>query len=592
MSSPAQQPRLWRQLRRILAYARPQRLPILIGLLVFMAANGLSLVLPLGIRTLLDTALQRSEPSLLHMLALGLLGLFLVRFALGYVGAYLLMLAGERMVLDLRKHLYRHLHSLDLRFFHDQRIGDLSSRLSSDTAAIRNAVTETLAAALLQLVQLVGALAIMLAINWRLSLLVLLAAPAATFISQTFAPRLRKIAHAVQEQLGRTLAVAQEALAGYQVVKAFARGPYETGRYGQALEKLFVTARTSARINSFFRSLIALVAAISTIALFWFGGLEVIQGRLSAGDLVAFLFYSQMITQSLTLLAQQYTEIHLILGVSRRVFEILDLEPAIRDAPDARALPTTRGHLAFEGVSFGYTPGHPVLHDIALTVEPGETVAIVGASGAGKTTLLHLVNRFFEPTAGRILLDGCDLRELKVDWLREQVAFVPQDTFLFGLTVRENIRYGRLDADDREIEEAAVTANAAEFILQLPAGYETEIGERGVKLSGGQRQRLAIARALLKDAPILVLDEATSAVDSVSERLIQEAVERMRRGRTTLIVAHRLGTVVRADRILVVVDGRIVQIGTHEEMIAREGPYQELVRSQFYTAAGTPAPVA
>ncbi len=366
-----------------------------------------------------------------------------------------------------------------------------------------------------------------------------------------------------------------------RLVKAFAREPYEVQRYNAAVENLFGEARRRVVISQIFWSVVGTTFMLALVAIFWFGGTEVLAGRLTAGDLVAFIFYAFNIARSVGGLSQLYTVFNSAAGASERIFELLDTTPEVRDAPGATTLPPVRGAVRFEDVSFQYEPGRPVLRGITLSVEPGETVALVGPSGAGKTTLLNLIPRFYDPTAGRLLVDGHDLRAVTLRSLRTQIAVVPQEVHLFGTSIRENIRYGRLDATDAEIEAAARAANAHAFIEALPDGYDTTVGERGLKLSGGQRQRIAIARALLRDARILLLDEATSSLDSASEALVQEALERLMTDRTTFIIAHRLSTVLHADRIVVLDRGRIVQQGTHAALVAEDGLYRDLAALQF-----------
>jgi subfamily B ATP-binding cassette protein MsbA len=418
---------------------------------------------------------------------------------------------------------------------------------------------------------LIGAAAVMLWMNWKLGLMVLVVGPLTTVITRLFTSAFKRLSAEIQDQLAQSSIIAQESLSGVEMIKSFARGAHEARRYRQGLTQFLTVAIRARKADAFFNAIIAFVTSASTIAIFWFGGLQVIAGTLSAGTLVAFLLYSQNITNSIGSIAQQYSSFVQAMGASRRVFEILDIEPAIADRPDAIAFEASNATLEFDKVEFGYRSGVAVLKSVSFRALPGETVALVGPSGSGKSTILKLVSRLYDPDSGAIKINGRDLRDYGQDSLREAIAVVSQDVFLFGSSVRDNIRYGRLDATDSEVESAAKAANAHEFIMQLPEGYDTLVGERGVQLSGGQRQRVSIARALLKDAPLLLLDEATSSVDVASEALIQEAVDRLKSNRTTLVIAHRFATVRRADQILMIADGCIVGRPTYETLIAGDG---------------------
>jgi subfamily B ATP-binding cassette protein MsbA len=564
--------------------ARPYRVQLAGSVSLWLVAASTFLVLPLGIRGLVDTAFTQSDRGLLNRMALVLFVLFAVQAAVSFCASYLLSWTGERIVADFRKKIYTHLQSLSLRFYSDERTGNLTARLTSDVEAVRTAVTTALADLLTTGLKLVGSAVLLVAISWRLSLLILVVVPAASLLTQALGGRLRNRSREVQDRLADATSIAEEGLSCVRVVTAFGRNPYEVRRYGDAVERLFEAVRRRDVLKALFGAVILFLFFAPIAAIFWFGGLEVIAGRLTPGDLIASFFYASNVSQGVGTLANIYAVFSSAAGAAERVWELLDTRAEVADAPDAVALPPARGQLRFERVSFGYDERVPVLCDVDLEVAPGEVVALVGSSGAGKTTLLGLIPRFFDPVAGRVLVDGHDLRGVRLASLREQVALVSQDVQLFHDSVRENIRYGRLDATDAEVVEAARAANAHDFVMGLPGGYDAPVGERGVKLSGGQRQRISIARALLRGAPILLLDEATSALDSESETLVKEALERLMRGRTTLIVAHRLATVRDADRILVMEGGRIVEEGTHAELARRRGLYSRLAAHQFTTA--------
>jgi subfamily B ATP-binding cassette protein MsbA len=572
---------LWRVLRSIFAYSRPYRYRLLAGLLLTLLATVVWLSIPLGIRSLLDSVFEKGDQNLLDWLAAGMLVLYIIQSLVSFGSHYLVDWVGERIVTDLRQDIYRHLHRLGFRFYSEQRLGELTSRMTNDVGAVRGAVTDALAQLLMQSFSLIGSVALMMALNWRLSLVIFLSVPSVALGSRHLGLRIRDLSRLVQDRLADATSVAEEALAAIRVVKAFTREAYETGRYNQAVDELFETARKRVRVSAMFSSIIGFLVLFALVIIFWYGGREVLAGRLTAGDLVAFIFYAFNISRSVMGMSRLYTTMNSAAGATERIFELLETEPEIQDAPGVPDLTPVEGAVRFENVYFEYDEGIPVLQDITFSVSPGETVAIVGPSGAGKTTLLHLVPRFFEPNQGRIEIDGHDLRSVTVRSLREQVGVVAQDVHLFGISVKENIRYGNLAATDDEIEAAARDANAHEFISRLPLGYDALVGEKGVKLSGGQRQRISIARALLRDPRILLLDEATSSLDSESESQIQQALVRLLDSRTTFIIAHRLSTVQHAHRILVLDEGRIVQDGSHSVLFEQEGLYRRLCKLQF-----------
>ncbi len=570
-----------RQLRRIYLLGRPHFGRILSCLLLILAATGLQLTLPQGIRHIFDQMLDSRDTGLIHLVALVLLVVFIFRSFLTFAGQFILQTTGDAIVVELRDQLFRKLHSLDLDYHHRQRVGDLLSRLSNDVGAIRNIVAELSISLIVSFSLLLGAATVMLLMNWRLGIIVLMVAPLASLVSIHFGRTLQTLSARIQNELARSNVIAQESLSGMEVIKGFARAPREAQRYRRALTRFMSVAIKTRRVDAFFNALVGFLMSAAIIVIFWFGGIEVIAGSLSAGTLVAFLLYSQNVTQSVGAIAQHYASFRQSMGASSRVFEILDIAPDLQDKPGAVEFTDDSVAIDFQNVSFEYRKGEPVLRDIDLRIESGQTVALVGHSGAGKSTLLKLVPRFYDPSHGCLRINGRDLRDYRMDSLREAIAIVSQDVFLFGTSIRENIRYGRLDASDAEVEQAARAANAHEFIERLPNGYDTRVGERGLQLSGGQRQRVSIARALLKNAPILLLDEATSSVDTASETLIQQAIDRLHGNRTTLIIAHRQATVRNADQIIVLSGGVIVARPSYDDLCTDTGDYFESLRQRY-----------
>src|SRR5579859_364760 len=628
------------EIRRLLRYVAPYRRYMVVAAAGLLGGAALGLVFPWIMLNLVDAVLGQRDLAELNRITLVLIGTFLARGMFYYLQNYALAYAGERIVVDLRREVYAHLHDLTLRFFNDRRVGELVSRLSSDVTLVRAALTNNVAQVLSQVLTFAGSLVLMLVLNWRLTLFILVLAPLVALAGALFGRQLRKLSTVVQDQLAEGTAMAEEALSGARVVKAFTREGYEADRYGEQMEQAFTATMALTRVRSAFGPLITFLAFGALAGVLWFGGREVLAGRLSAGALIAFLVYGINIAGAVGSFTSLYGQLQEALGASRRIFELLDETPEIRSAPGAQALPAVAGRISFDHVSFAYArgagttdegplrgtqdeppstdpahgrqqarnaglggtdrrtgtnpppkargagdeallPGRTVLEDINLEIEPGEAVALVGPSGAGKSTLFNLIPRFYDPTAGSVCVDGHDLRQVTLDSLRAQIGIVPQETHLFSGTVRENLRYGKLDASEAELVAAARAANAEEFIERLPRGYDTLVGEKGVKLSGGQRQRVAIARAILKDPRILLLDEATSSLDSESEALVQEALERLMQGRTTVMIAHRLSTVQRAHRIAVLEAGRLVGLGTHEALLAEGGLYARLYKMQF-----------
>ncbi|NRG17359.1 ATP-binding cassette domain-containing protein [Rhizobiales bacterium] len=561
---------------------------VVAALFALLGAAATTLVLPIAIRRMIDNGFGTDDPALINNYFSVLIVVVAALATFSALRYYLVTSLGERIVADVRADVFSHLTRLSPAFFDRAKSGEMVSRLTADTTQVKSAVGASASIAMRNLVMFLGASTMMVVTSPRLSLVVLGAIPVIVLPLIAFGRSVRRKSRHAQDTLADASAYASESIGAIRTLQAFTNEGHASRRFAGSVEEAFRAARSAIRARAFLTAFAIFVIASSVVAVLWIGASDVFSGRTTAGELGQFLLYSIFAAGALGELSQVWGEISLAAGAAERLAEILKLEPEIAAPETPVKLPDrVTGAVKFDEVSFTYQGSGdvPVLHDVALDVKPGETVAVVGPSGAGKSTLFHLLMRFYDPTAGRVSIDGLDLRSCDPKDVRGQIALVPQDTVVFGATAAENIAYGRTDASPEDIRKAAEAAAADDFISTMKDGYDTVIGERGVTLSGGQRQRIAIARAILKDAPILLLDEATSALDAESETLVQTALERLMEGRTTLVIAHRLATVLKADRIIVMDEGRIVETGRHDDLVAKGGLYAKLAKLQFETGA-------
>ena len=575
---------------RILKFIRPYlgRL-IAAGFCTVMTAAA-NLYVPWIVRDVIDKVFQNKDSDLLNLISLGIVVIFFARGIFYYGQSYLMNYVGESIVIDVRGIVYRKLMTLSTHFFDTNKLGTIMSYVTNDVAALQGAMVANSIEIITETSVLIGSVGAMVYLDWKLTLFTFCTFPVVLFFMDFFGKKIRKSGHRIQQATADITSILQETLAATRVVKSFVREPYEIARFDQQNKANFYANMKSAKLMGTLSPVIEFIAALGVTAIIWFGGRSVIGGDITAGSLVAFLVYAINISNPIKRIARVLGSIQKALAAAERVFYIMDLTDTIPQKPDAITLPSVEGNVEFRHVSFAYNKGETILHDVSFSAKPGQAIALVGPSGAGKSTVASLLPRFYDVTEGAIYVDGHDVRDVTLASLREQVGIVPQETNLFNDTVYNNILYGRLDATRDEVIAAAKAANADEFIQQLPKGYDTQLGDRGVNISGGQRQRISIARAILKNPRILILDEATSALDTESERIVQEALDRLMVGRTSFVIAHRLSTIQNAAKIIVLDKGSIVEEGTHQQLMAKHGLYAHLHDIQFkenQTASGT-----
>ncbi len=530
----------------------------------------------------LAEAIGKQDLGTMNIIMLFAVGIYFLRGAATYGQVYLMSFVGQRVITDLRIRVYEHLQDLSLDFFSKWRTGDVISRIIGDISSIQIAITSSVVEMAPTFVTLVGVLGYLFYLNWSLTLLTLLIIPLISSLIRRFGAEMHEVSTAAQRKAADIASHLQESITGVRVIKSFAQEKFEIKKFSELTEKGFWLTMKQAQIVATQTPLLGFIQALAIIAVIWYGGFQVVSGKLSAANLVSFFTGIALLADPVSKLGQISVTIQTALASAKRVFEVIDIVPTVRELPDAKTISRIKGKVEFRQVGFSYEAGQtPVLQEINFVANPGEIIALVGPSGAGKTSLVNLIPRFYDPTSGAVLIDDQDLKTLTLSSFRSQMGIVLQESTLFNGTIRDNITYGKLNATDEEVLAASQIANAHEFIAELPQGYETRVGEKGVLLSGGQRQRITIARAVLRDPRILIFDEATSSLDSESEKLVQEAMARLMTGRTTFIIAHRLSTVQHADRILVLADGKVIESGKHHDLLAKGNLYKKLYEIQF-----------
>lgn len=566
---------------RILSYIKPYMHRLIFAMFCTIMAAAGNLYIPWIIKDMIDEVLADKNGTMLNWIAASIIAIFVVRGLFWYGQNYLMSYVGQSVILDIRAAVLKKLQRLSVSFYDKNKTGTIMSYVTNDVNALQSAMVENTIEMITEGFILIGSVVAMIYLDWRLTLFTVCTFPVVLWFMEFFGKKIRKTGGRIQECTADITSVLQESVASARVIKSFVREDYEVDRFDVENRANFRANMKNAQLMATLTPVVELVAAIGVTMIIWYGGNNVINGTITAGSLVAFLTYAVNISNPIKRLTRVIGNIQKALAAAQRVFMIIDMPEEIAESRDAKQLPEVSGKVEFQNVSFAYDDKGNVITDLSFSVKPGEVIAIVGPSGAGKSTIANLLPRFYDVNKGDIKIDGHSVREVTLDSLREQVGIVPQETMLFNGSVYNNILYGRLDATKEEIEAAAKAANAHDFIMQLTDGYETKLGDRGVNLSGGQRQRIAIARAILKNPRILILDEATSALDTESERVVQEALDRLMVGRTSFVIAHRLSTVKNADKILVLEKGNLVESGTHDELLALDGLYAHLYKIQY-----------
>lgn len=566
---------------RILSYIKPYMHRLIFAMFCTIMAAAGNLYIPWIIKDMIDEVLADKNGTMLNWIAASIIAIFVVRGLFWYGQNYLMSYVGQSVIIDIRAAVFKKLQRLSVSFYDKNKTGTIMSYVTNDVNALQSAMVENTIEMITEGFILIGSVVAMIYLDWRLTLFTVCTFPVVLWFMEFFGKKIRKTGGRIQECTADITSVLQESVASARVIKSFVREDYEVDRFDVENRANFRANMKNAQLMATLTPVVELVAAIGVTMIIWYGGNNVINGTITAGSLVAFLTYAVNISNPIKRLTRVIGNIQKALAAAQRVFMIIDMPEEIAESRDAKQLPEVSGKVEFQNVSFAYDDKGNVITDLSFSVKPGEVISIVGPSGAGKSTIANLLPRFYDVNKGDIKIDGHSVREVTLDSLREQVGIVPQETMLFNGSVYNNILYGRLDATKEEIEAAAKAANAHDFIMQLTDGYETKLGDRGVNLSGGQRQRIAIARAILKNPRILILDEATSALDTESERVVQEALDRLMVGRTSFVIAHRLSTVKNADKILVLEKGNLVESGTHDELLALDGLYAHLYKIQY-----------